>query len=61
MNTAIFSERILSLSPSMTLSMTQKAQEMKERGLDVISLSAGESDFSTPQLIKEAAKIANSS
>jgi aspartate aminotransferase len=35
--------------------MTQKARDMKAAGRDIISLSAGEPDFDTPDNIKEAA------
>jgi len=38
--------------------MTQKARELKNQGLDIISLSIGEPDFNTPDFIKEAAKKA---
>lgn len=41
--------------PSPTLSMTAKAIALKEQGKDVISLSAGEPDYDTPQWIKDAA------
>ncbi|SEP81611.1 L-aspartate aminotransferase apoenzyme [Faunimonas pinastri] len=43
------------VKPSATLAMTQKARELKATGMDVISLSAGEPDFDTPENIKEAA------
>ncbi len=42
----------------MTLAVTQKAQELRSRGADVISFSAGEPDFDTPGHIVEAAKKA---
>ncbi len=38
--------------------MSAKSQELKEQGIDVISLSLGEPDFTTPDDIKEAAKKA---
>ena len=43
------------LSPSMTLAITSKAKSMIAEGLDVISMCAGEPDFDTPEVIKEAA------
>jgi len=46
------------LSVSQTLAMAQKSRELKEQGIDVISLSLGEPDFNTPDDIKEAAKKA---
>lgn len=52
------SERIKSLSVSQTLAMAQKSRELKESGVDVISLSLGEPDFNTPDYVKVAAKKA---
>ncbi len=52
------SDRLASLSPSETLAMSQKSQELKAQGIDVINLSVGEPDFFTPDHIKEAAKTA---
>lgn len=48
------SNRIKSLSESQTIAMSAKSREMKEKGIDVISLSLGEPDFNTPDFIKEA-------
>ena len=52
------SERLMRLSPSETLAMSQKSSELKAQGIDVINLSVGEPDFNTPEHIKEAAKKA---
>jgi len=52
------SKRAQNLNPSLTLSITAKAKEMKKQGLDVVSFSAGEPDFDTMFHIKEAAKKA---
>jgi aspartate aminotransferase len=52
------SARLAALSPSATLAMSQKSQELKAQGFDVINLSVGEPDFNTPDHIKEAAKQA---
>lgn len=52
------SDRLNRLSPSATLAMSQKSQELKAQGIDVINLSVGEPDFNTPDNIKEAAKKA---
>lgn len=52
------SDRVQSLSPSQTLAMSQKSNELKAQGIDVINLSVGEPDFNTPDHIKEAAKRA---
>nr|WP_320057444.1 pyridoxal phosphate-dependent aminotransferase [uncultured Bacteroides sp.] len=52
------SDRLNSLSPSETLAMSQKSNELKAQGVDVINMSVGEPDFNTPDHIKEAAKKA---
>jgi len=52
------SNRINALSESQTIAMARKARELKEKGVDVISLSLGEPDFKTPDVIKQAAKKA---
>lgn len=52
------SDRLAALSPSETLAMSQKSQELKAQGIDVINLSVGEPDFTTPEHIKTAAKQA---
>jgi len=52
------SDRLAALSPSATLAMSQKSNELKAQGIDVINLSVGEPDFFTPDHIKEAAKKA---
>lgn len=52
------SERLSALSPSETLVMSQKSNELKAQGIDIINLSVGEPDFFTPKHIKEAAKKA---
>jgi len=46
------------IGKSATLEMAAKAKAMNERGIGVISFSAGEPDFDTPKRIKEAAKKA---
>lgn len=52
------SERIERVEPSPTLGITAKANALKARGVDVVSFSAGEPDFDTPEPIVEAAKRA---
>jgi aspartate aminotransferase len=52
------SERMHTISPSLTLSITAKAKELKAMGRDVIGFGAGEPDFDTPDSIKEAAIMA---
>lgn len=49
------SNRLSSISPSVTLQITAKAKELKAKGEDVISFGAGEPDFDTPDYIKQAA------
>lgn len=46
------------IQPSATIAMATKARELRAQGRDIISLSAGEPDFETPQNIKDAAKRA---
>ena len=55
---AQLSDRLNRLAPSQTLAMSQKSNEMKAQGVDVINMSVGEPDFNTPEPIKEAAKKA---
>ena len=52
------SDRLAALSPSETLAMSQKSNELKAQGFDVINLSVGEPDFNTPDHVKAAAKEA---
>ena len=52
------SDRLNRLAPSATLAMSQKSNEMKAQGIDVINMSVGEPDFNTPDHIKAAAKKA---
>src|SRR5574344_1748371 len=52
------SPRLAVLSESETLAMSQKSNELKAQGIDVINLSVGEPDFNTPDHIKTAAKKA---
>jgi len=49
------SQRVQSINPSPTLAVTSRAAELRASGLDIIGLGAGEPDFDTPDLIKEAA------
>jgi aspartate aminotransferase len=43
------------LSESITIAITTLSRELKESGKDILSFSAGEPDFGTPQVIKDAA------
>ena len=55
---AFIAERLSAIKPSPTISVSQKARELKIAGQDVISLGAGEPDFDTPPHVIEAAKKA---
>ncbi len=48
-------DRLSKISPSQTIAVTSKARAMRAAGRDVISLSAGEPDFDTPDHVKQAA------
>jgi len=52
---AVLADRLKTLAPSSTLAVQAKAQELRRRGIDVISFGAGEPDFDTPERIKDAA------
>ncbi|MBR9826446.1 MAG: pyridoxal phosphate-dependent aminotransferase [Alphaproteobacteria bacterium] len=49
------SDALSRVQPSATLAVTQKARDLRAKGIDVIGLGAGEPDFDTPDHIKEAA------
>lgn len=49
------SSRLGAITPSATLAVTSRARELREQGRPVISFSAGEPDFSTPDYIVQAA------
>ena len=51
-------KRMSALSESLTIAISSKAKDMKAAGIDVVSLSAGEPDFDTPVIIKNAVKTA---
>ncbi|MGC1197185.1 MAG: pyridoxal phosphate-dependent aminotransferase [Geitlerinemataceae cyanobacterium] len=50
--------RVGQVPPSITLAITAKGKAMKAEGIDVVSFSAGEPDFNTPEHIVAAAKKA---
>ncbi len=52
------SSRINRVAESQTLAMSQKSNELKEQGIDVVNLTVGQPDFFTPDNVKEAAKKA---
>jgi aspartate aminotransferase len=49
------SERLDAINPSLTIAVATKARALQAAGRDIISLSAGEPDFDTPQNVKDAA------
>lgn len=51
----MLSDRIQTLSESLTMAITALAQQLKREGKDILGFSAGEPDFDTPQVIKDAA------
>ena len=51
----VLSKRARSLEPSLTLSLTAKAKDLKAKGENVVGLTAGEPDFDTPEVIKQGA------
>ena len=52
---SIVSNSLKRIKPSPTITVAQKARELKAAGKDVIGLGAGEPDFDTPENIKKAA------
>ena len=51
----MLSDRVKKVKPSATITISAKAMNLRANGIDVISLSAGEPDFDTPEHIKQAA------
>jgi len=51
-------DRVANLTPSATVSLPDKARELKKKGIDVIDLSEGQPHFDTPEPIKKSAKEA---
>lgn len=49
------SDRVAHMSPSATFAIAAKAKELKDQGIDIISLSFGEPDFITPKHIQQGA------
>ncbi|APH59038.1 pyridoxal phosphate-dependent aminotransferase [Granulibacter bethesdensis] len=52
---SLIAARLDRISPSQTIAISTKARALKAAGRDVISLSAGEPDFDTPDNVKKAA------
>jgi aspartate aminotransferase len=59
MNSMSFlSQTLARVKPSPTIAITGRAQQLAAEGRDIITLSAGEPDFDTPEHIRAAAKAA---
>jgi aspartate aminotransferase len=56
--TSPLTERINRIEPSATLAVVAEADKLRQSGVDVVDLGAGEPHFSTPQHIKDAAVAA---
>lgn len=55
---AIISRHIALLAESQTLAMARRVNQMRQQGVDVVSMTLGEPDFDTPMHIKQAAQRA---
>jgi aspartate aminotransferase len=51
----MISERAQSISPSQTLQISDRAKKLRQQGRSIVSLSAGEPDFRTPESACQAA------
>ena len=51
----MLAERARRLTPSPTLALSARARVLRAQGIDVLSFTAGEPDFDTPERVKEAA------
>jgi len=48
-------ERINRIGPSATMAAVAEAEKLRQAGIDVVDMTAGEPHFTTPEHIKEAA------
>ena len=48
-------ERIHRIEPSSTMAAAAEAEKLRQQGIDVVDVTAGEPHFSTPQHVKDAA------
>ncbi|MEM6728630.1 MAG: pyridoxal phosphate-dependent aminotransferase [Pseudomonadota bacterium] len=55
---SFLAQRLDQVAPSATIAMSTRAMELRAEGKDVISLSAGEPDFGTPDNVGKAAEVA---
>lgn len=56
--TQLTSQALARIAPSQTTAMTDRAMQLRAEGRDIISLSVGEPDFSTPAHVVAATKAA---
>lgn len=54
----MISNRVQNLEESVTTAAAQRASDLQEAGIDVISLTVGEPDFDTPKVVLDAANEA---
>ena len=52
---AFIADALSRIKPSATITLTQKARDLKAAGKNIISLTVGEPDFDTPDNVKAAA------
>ena len=52
------SNRVQTLAESQTIAMARKSRDLAAQGINIISLTLGEPDFNTPDVVKQAAKKA---
>lgn len=48
------SDRVRNMQPSVTVAANDKAKALRQQGIDLINLTAGEPDFDTPDFVKQA-------
>ena len=51
----ILSNRVQKIKPSATLAVSDKAKQLKDQGVQIVSMGSGEPDFDTPVNIQKAA------
>jgi aspartate aminotransferase len=51
----VLTERINRIEPSSTMAAAAEAEKLRQQGIDVVDVTAGEPHFMTPQHIKDAA------
>jgi|FaiFalDrversion2_1042247.scaffolds.fasta_scaffold00510_3 aspartate aminotransferase len=49
---AVLAERVRQIQPSPTLTLTARAQQLRQQGIDVLAFTAGEPDLDTPDFAK---------